>query len=563
MKSFAPNSKSRSPEPGTIRGDEEIRRENEEIRVAIDTIPGLVWTCLPDGQVDYLNKRWLDYTGLRQEEALGWGWQTAVHPEDLPGLVAYWRSILESGEAGQHEARLRRFDGEYRWFIFQGVPRRDSAGNVVRWYGTNTDIESTRASEQLARGQFEALRQILAGLSTESEPEKFLEHVLRTMTARLGAQGIGAWKFHEQSGQVDFIGSFEADRLRLPGPGDDTTVSPFVEAPGEHAVWSDFARSGSYCVIGEIRPDGVYVRAADGPDTAWHPYHSKAMAHPAVPAMIEKLRIDGVVSTLCVPMFVGGKVTGFLSIRFRQRREFQSYEIELARALAHQAALAIQLVRLTQQSRRAAVVAERNRLARDIHDTLAQGFMGVIVQLEAAEDAEAQGLREEMSSHLARASELARESLQEARRSVRALRPQVLEQNDLPVAFESLFEKMTVGTGLRTELIIEGQSRRLNFEVAENLLRVVQEALANALRHSSARTFLTRLIYEEESVRLKLKDDGTGFDPGASYEGFGLLGMKERVEAMGGQIQIESAPGTGTSIAIVIPSPDRAPPNGT
>ena len=121
-------------------------------RLAIDTIPGLVWTSLPDGNVDFLNQRWLDYTGLSHEQAIGCGWQSAVCPDDLPRLVDYWGSIVGSGEPGEFEARLRRHDGVDRWFLFRGVPQYDDRGSVIKWYGQTTDIEDRkRAEEELKR----------------------------------------------------------------------------------------------------------------------------------------------------------------------------------------------------------------------------------------------------------------------------------------------------------------------------------------------------------------------------------------------------------------------------
>lgn len=102
----------------------------------------------------------IQYTGLRQEEARSRGWQHAVHPEDLPGLVAYWKAIVARGAAGKYDARLRRHDRVYRWFLFRGVPLYSDHGEVVKWYGTNADIEDRRASEHLARGQVEALSRV-------------------------------------------------------------------------------------------------------------------------------------------------------------------------------------------------------------------------------------------------------------------------------------------------------------------------------------------------------------------------------------------------------------------
>jgi PAS domain S-box-containing protein len=119
-----------------------------ELRRVVDTLPGLVWTARPDGHIDFLNQRWCEYTGLGVDEAYGRGWETAIYPEDLPELLERWRFILASGEPGEMEARLRRFDGEYRWFLFSINPLVDASGRVVKWCGMNIDIEGRRRPEE-------------------------------------------------------------------------------------------------------------------------------------------------------------------------------------------------------------------------------------------------------------------------------------------------------------------------------------------------------------------------------------------------------------------------------
>lgn len=207
-------------------------------------------------------------------------------------------------------------------------------------------------------------------------------------------------------------------------------------------------------------------------------------------------------------------------------------------------------------SRRAAVMAERNRLARDIHDTLAQGFTGVIIQLQAAADARSRGLAVEADEHIQRAGDLARDSLGEARRSVRALRPRTLEKMHFCDALRALLGKITAGTPLRAELILHGEPWPMLPEWEENLLRICQEVLTNALRHARASQLDAVLTFSSAGLRLDLRDDGCGFDPAARHEGFGLLGMGERVEGMGGRLTIESGPGKGTVILIHLPLPD-------
>ena len=125
----------------------QLENAERELRLTLDTMPTFAWRTRADGFAEYLNKPWLDYTGLSLEQALGWEWQIAIHPDDRPHLLAAWERILASGRTAEVEARLRRFDGAYRWFLFRPAPLYDDAGNVVRWYGTNTDIEDRKRAE--------------------------------------------------------------------------------------------------------------------------------------------------------------------------------------------------------------------------------------------------------------------------------------------------------------------------------------------------------------------------------------------------------------------------------
>jgi PAS domain S-box-containing protein len=165
--------------------------ENELSRV-LDTLPALVWTALPDGHVDFFNQRWCEYTGLSVDEAYGPGWQTAIHPEDLPEVLERWRSILASGEPSKMEARLRRFDGEYRWFVFRTRPLVDASGQIVKWCGMSTDIEDRRRSEEAQRAREDHYRSIadcipalIAFMTPAGEVESVNRHVLEYFGATL------------------------------------------------------------------------------------------------------------------------------------------------------------------------------------------------------------------------------------------------------------------------------------------------------------------------------------------------------------------------------------------
>jgi len=144
---------------------DKIKESEVRLRKIIDTIPTLAWCSSPEGYGEFWNQRWHDYTGLSPETVRGWGWQSAIHPDDLKEITDKWLGFLASGQPGEVEGRLRRFDGEYRWFLFRAHPLRDETGNIVNWYGANVDIDDRkRTEEQLRRDQSE-LRQITDAIS--------------------------------------------------------------------------------------------------------------------------------------------------------------------------------------------------------------------------------------------------------------------------------------------------------------------------------------------------------------------------------------------------------------
>ena len=137
-----------------LKSEALLKKSEADLRQALDTIPVIAWCNLPDGANEFLNRVWREYTGLSEEESIGWGWQVRFHPEDLVGLLFKWREMLISGEPGDIEARILRHDGVYRWFLIRAEPLRDESGNVVRWYGTSTDINDRKlAEEQLRRSE--------------------------------------------------------------------------------------------------------------------------------------------------------------------------------------------------------------------------------------------------------------------------------------------------------------------------------------------------------------------------------------------------------------------------
>jgi signal transduction histidine kinase len=217
---------------------------------------------------------------------------------------------------------------------------------------------------------------------------------------------------------------------------------------------------------------------------------------------------------------------------------------------------------LLTQAREAGAGDERQRMAREIHDTLAQGLTGIITQLEAAQQTTSGTERER---RIANATRLARDSLAEARRSVQALRPKALEDSRLPDALAEEVARWSATSGVTAEVRTTGEAHALHPEVEVTLLRVAQEALANVAKHAAASRAWITLSYMGDVVTLDVRDDGTGFDPAPAPEsdaggGFGLIAMRQRVQRLAGQLEIESEPGAGTVVSASLPAIGLGPP---
>ena len=203
---------------------ETIRNSETNLRRVIDTIPTLAWCNTPDGPNEFLNKRWHEYTGSSHEESTGWGWQAAFHPEDVPPMMKKWRELLASGESGEIEARLRRHDGVYRWFLIRVEPFRDERGQLLRWYGTSTDIhvlkqtqEKLREDEQELRRITDAIPQAIVVLDPSGAPLYANQATLDY--AGLTAEDVLTPRFRERLFLSDDLERFRDERQAALGRG--------------------------------------------------------------------------------------------------------------------------------------------------------------------------------------------------------------------------------------------------------------------------------------------------------------------------------------------------------
>ncbi len=429
-------------------------------------------------------------------EALG-EWDPLYPPITLaqaPGVVLFW------------------------WAVY-------GAGAWLSWLFART----LERAVHTARGQTVALAHTLNALTPASSLDVVLKQTLAAIAEQLGAAYAVLWLHDAARGTIS---------LRLAHVnGEVVTPERLPDAPPPtHAqdlpLWRELARDRRPIVIQDVANDPrLKFRALS--------------------------LTQGIQTILHVPLLLGEAAVGFFTVNSLEPRRYSVEELEFAQALAQQVTLTMQLARLAEQNQQTAVLAERNRMAREIHDTLAQGFTGIVVQLEAADDV----LRAEpaqASQHLARARALARESLAEARRSVYALRPQSLEHKPLPIALRDSVTALTADAPLHVEVHVPGDWPALPPELESDLLRLGQEAVTNVLRHAEAGRLRLALRAGPGQIALEVQDDGRGFDPagnGARPGGLGLVGMRERAARHGGALTLTSALGEGTLVQCVIPIP--------
>ena len=515
------------------RAEEALRESEERYRVLVEFSPNSI--CVHrDGKLLYVNPAGVRLFGATDlAELVGRSVLDFIHPDSLPVVRERLRRLRAGGTAPLIEERFVTLNGDVRDVEVTAIPityENGPAAQVIIRDITEREQgeEKLRASEQVARGQVEALTYSLDVLATAPAPDKFLGQMLSTIGRLLKAQSVILWLLDEANDSLVLRAAAQGTNFAAADP-----AHPFIRNP---LLWKKDK------VLQETVFTGAPVICEDVEDD---PRVSSAIR--------EYFKSKGTKKYLTIPTLVGGRVKGFIGIRHEARPRYRPEEIELAQALAHQAMLAIQLNEFAEQSRQAAILEERNRMARDIHDTLAQGFTGVIVQLEAVEDAIACCRRKEANEHLRRASELARQSLNEARRSVHALRPQALQRGNFWEALKGIVKNTTAGTTLHTRFELRGKLRELPLVWEENLLHIGQEALTNALKYARPRNFETRLICNTKELRLELRDDGGGFKINGRHDGFGLAGMRERVEQMGGQLKVTSSRGKGTKVIVTLP----------
>lgn len=275
------------------------------------------------------------------------------------------------------------------------------------------------------------------------------------------------------------------------------------------------------------------------------------------PQVKQALELEGVQQVINVALLAKGRVVGAFNLGTRKAREVTADERRLLAAVGQQVAVAVENARLYEQAEKSAALAERSRLARELHDSVTQSLYSVTMYAEAAALALTAGKQATATAHLHELRDTAQEALREMRLLIFELRPLALEQQGLAAALRARLDAVEGRGGMKTELHVEG-AEELALSVQQELYHIAQEALNNVIKHARAQRVRVSLIFSERSTCLEVSDDGVGFRPGnAPGGGLGLAGMKERAERIGGRLSIDSEVGRGTSVRLEVRGVER------
>jgi signal transduction histidine kinase len=436
------------------------------------------------------------------------------------------RPILELQRASH---QIAQGDLDYTVDV-QSIDELEALGQAFNQMASQLKVSlQDRVAELVKTNQ--ALKMSLDALATDPDIDSFIGRLLRTIATQFDVPIVEYW-YHSPQKTAHLGMMYWQQQIY--------TRSQIVDLlPPDHPG-----------VIGYTIPDALL----DG-ECFYHrhqPIYVTDLATSILAEVTEWYRQQDIHQLLNFPMKLGENSIGAIAIYCHADHCCSTEGKELAQALTHQATLAVELTRLAKVAQQSALMRDRTFLAREIHDTLAQSYAGILVQLRAA-------LRflthqpERAQTHFDRVLKLAQEGLLEARRSVWVLQQESTQYSDLAALLTQLIQQLAIDTSVPIQLKIEGNSYSLQPEVGMNLLRIAQEAISNALRHADPTQIQLKLTYRDREVTLSVQDDGKGFRLEQSSTGFGLRGMQQRADVIGAAFKLVSHPGYGTQISVTVP----------
>jgi PAS domain S-box-containing protein len=534
-----------------------IQDREERLRLVLEGTNDGIWDWnVRTGEV-YYSPRWKEMLGYEDHEIHHYfdEWKKLVHPEDLDWALSFVQDYLASEKDLYYlEHRLRHKDGSYRFILARGVTIRDELGQPVRLVGSHSDITLRKEAEEALRKAYETLEERVEERTRELETlnsitalvnrSMDLDEVLRdALDKTLGVMNADFGAVYRLEGSLEnqWLSPEEASSLEA----DQLYLNPLVCR----------GRNGDPVCFPERLPlpgSGFEIVMDQGQPLVWETHAGNGSTQ--MKAMLEKEAVQQGVS---VPLLVKNRLVGAIQLGSRLPRSYSPEELRLLAAIGQQVGVAVENARLHGKERlqvqQSATVEERARLARDLHDSVTQSLYSVTLLAEASSRLLTAGDQETASSHLRELRDTAQESLREMRMLIYELRPIHLEKSGLAEALRMRLEAVEARSGIKTVLDVEGQEQ-LSFDVKQELYQIAQESLNNVLKHANASSVRMRLRFSSSETLVEIADDGIGYsvDEVINGGGLGLSGMKERARKIGGKLEIDSAPGQGTTVRITI-----------
>jgi PAS domain S-box-containing protein len=506
-----------------VEAEQALQKREEQFRKIFDHSNDAIFLIDPVQDVILdANPKACHLLGYSRQELLSMG-ISAIHPREMPQLLTFAQSVMERGHGWTDELSCRTRKGQY-------LPAEMSASTVdiegqSYMIALVRDTTRRKEAEQLVRreaARADALARAAARLNAHLTLEAVLDAVCEETSLALDVSAVMVMMFDETRNAL-----YPATTRGLPPEYRDQYT------PISRALYDKYAEAqGTLIVVPDVQTE------AGLPNATLYAKH-------------------GIRTIVAHSLLREGQLVGTLNIyAVGQSRHFDDEELALLRGLANQASQAIENVRLRQQAQQAVVMAERHRLARELHDSVTQSLYSLTLLAEGWQRLARAGKLASIEDSLAELGEIAQQALKEMRLLVHELRPPDLERDGLLEALHQRLGAVEKRAGVEARLMADDVVE-LPSTAESELYRIAQEALNNALKHAGATSVVVRISTDSGRFELEVVDDGRGFDleTVAGQHGVGLVSMRERAEKLGGTLAVESHPGQGTKVKVSVEVP--------
>lgn len=527
-----------------------LKEREERLALVTEQVNDGVWDWNLVTNECYFSPRWKTMLGYSDDE-LPNSFETyrlLLHPDDVDrALREVEAEFAGSKRIFEMEHRLRHKDGTYRWVLARGITLRDGQGKPYRMAGSDTDVTERRQVQEELRLAYQLLERRVEERT----------HELGTLNA-IGTVVSRSLDLHEILGDaldktLESMNMPFGAAFRLEGEGeraeDEAQLRPLIY----RGLSEEFERRSRDL---KLKGSSVEMAGRTGEPFVW----SVTPSGPQL-ELIEAFAREGIRQVVSIPLVAKGRLNGALYLATTRERIFSREQLDLLAAIGKQIGVAVENARLYDQAEQSAQAAERTRLARELHDSVTQSLYSVTLYAEASARLLSSGHTGEAAEHLRELRDTAQEALREMRLLIFELRPPALDKRGLVAAIQARLEAVESRGGMQTDFRVEGKEQ-LRPAVQEELYHIALEGLNNALKHAKARRVQLYLRFELRSTFLEICDDGVGFEPSIAHlgGGYGLSGMAERAQRIDGELHVESSPGKGTRVSILVPS--STPGNG-